>query len=122
MQTFREGDPKELMASLARQMNRDEFINFVSAALEQDEPEEFKSVWAHAPKQLRAVAYAPPPGVTVDVKALPEAERPAMYIKLNELRRQRCMPLSDPGQQHHWANENWVIMPMSKATEERFIC
>ena len=43
-----------------------------------------------------------------------------MYTKLNELRRERCIPLSHPAQQEQWANESWDIVPMSKVCKNHF--
>ena len=106
---------------LAASISRREFLAFVAAGLELVNPDEFKAVWADMPKPLRSVVYLPPPGSIVDVKTLPEAQRPAMYAKLNELRRERCMPLSDPTQQQQqWANEAWSLVPMSKITKDHF--
>ena len=77
-------------------------------------------MWPTIPRNLRAVAFKVPPGITNEVKTLEESARMAMYVKLNELRRERCIPLSDPSQQWQWANESWDIVPMSKLCKNRF--
>ena len=88
--------------------------------MKQLNPEEFKIIWANAPQELRAVAHASPPGVTTDVKKLPEEQTPAMYAKPNDLRRERRLPLADPAQRQYYASESWTVMPISKQVKEHF--
>ena len=61
-----------------------------------------------------------PPGVVVNVKSLPQEERARAYVVLNDLRRERCLPLSDPTQRSAWSADNWDFVAMSKNVKEHF--
>ena len=99
-------DVKEMPQFFSENLTRDKFVAFVAACVGHIHPEEFKMIWATAPRVIRAIAYAPPPGITPDVKSLPEDQRPSMYTKLNELRRERYRPLADPAQRQYYESEN----------------
>ena len=110
-------DPADL---LSRYLDPGIFNKFVGDCLAHLSEKDFRGLYFGLPRHLRAVAYELPPGVTADVKALAEPQRPAMYLRLADLRRERCLNVSDTAQQHNWANQSWDLVPMSKTCKTHF--
>ena len=96
------------------------FNKFVADCIGHLSEDDFKSIFFDLPRHLRSVAFQLPPGVTADVKDLPERQRPAMYARLADLRRERCLNISDSSQQHNWANQSWDLVPMSRTCKSHF--
>ena len=90
MTTFE--DTKDPALCLHEGLRRSVFTQFLTDCIKKLDPEEFTDVWDKLPRAHRAVAFSLPPGVTNDVKSLPEPERPAMHSKLIDIRRERCLP------------------------------
>ena len=101
-------------------MGKDEFNKLVLECLLLLSPEDFADIWVGIPRELRAVAWRPPPGIIVDIDSLKGVDRIQMCSKLNALRRERCIQLASPRQQSHFEDENWTITPMSRLCCSRF--
>ncbi|CAK9000907.1 unnamed protein product, partial [Durusdinium trenchii] len=101
-------------------MGKDEFNKYVLECLPLLSPEDFADIWVGIPRELRAVAWRPPPGIIVDIDSLKGVDRIQMCSKLNALRRERCIQLASPRQQSHFEDENWTITPMSRLCCSRF--
>ena len=68
-----------------------------------------------------SAVYAAPSDVIVDFHTIRDEEaRKKMCIRLNDLRRERCIMLAPQKDRHFWANESWVIQPMSRLTKNHF--
>ena len=93
-------------SDLKMDLGKEAFSKLVLECLLLLSPEEFGDIWVSIPRQLRAVAWRPPPGVVVDIDSLKGAERIQMCAKLNALRRERCVQLASPKQQPHFEDEN----------------
>ena len=106
---------------LSRGLEPSMFTKFVADCVAHLSDSDFRTIFFDLPRHLRAVAYELPPGVTADVKDLPERKRPAMYLRLADLRRERCLNISDSSQQHNWGNMSWDLVPMSKVCKTPFL-
>ena len=96
------------------------FTKFLSEAIQFLQPPEFRKFWDSVPRHLRGLVLEPPPDVVLDVGSLPPKDQPAMYIRLNDLRRERCRPLATPEQRKYWVDDDWMIVPMSKTAYKHF--
>ena len=85
-------------SDLKMDLGKEAFSKLVLECLLLLSPEEFGDIWVSIPRQLRAVAWRPPPGVVVDIDSLKGAERIQVCAKLNALRRERCVQLASPKQ------------------------
>ncbi|CAJ1339532.1 unnamed protein product, partial [Effrenium voratum] len=106
--------------ALEAEMGKADFNCFVLDCLLRLSSDDFADVWVGLPRELRAVAWRPPPGIIVDIDSLKGPERMQMCAKLNTLRRERCVKLASPKQQAHFEDENWTITPMSRLVCSRF--
>ena len=106
--------------ALEADMGKADFNCFVLDCLLRLSSDDFADVWVGLPRELRAVAWRPPPGIIVDIDSLKGPERMQMCAKLNTLRRERCVKLASPKQQAHFEDENWTITPMSRLVCSRF--
>lgn len=107
-------------AVLAQALNPITFAKFIGECIEKLGPSDFNQIFWQLSPTLRAAAYGLPPGVTTDIKSLPTPQQPAMCVKLRDLRRERCLNLSEASQRHNWANQTWDLVPMSRVTKEHF--
>ena len=105
---------------LKRDLGKESFNKFVLECLLLLSADEFADIWVGVPRELRAVAWRPPPGVVVDIDTLKGAERIQMCARLNALRRERCVQLASPKQRAHFEDENWTITPISRLCCSRF--
>eukprot|EP00435_Cladocopium_sp_Y103_P072278 s266_g39.t1 len=81
----------------------------------------FRQVFFALPPEFRAIAYQPPPGVIVDIHSLTDKEqRMSMCRRLNELRRERLLPLATPSAKAFFEEEGFKCVPMSRVTERHF--
>jgi hypothetical protein len=93
------------------------FAREVICALSHDD---FADTFFELPADHQKVAWRPPPGVVTDIQKLLQQERIAMAMRINEIRRQRCVQLSTPNTRKHWEDEGYTFVPMSRWTCKHF--
>ena len=103
-----------------KDLSRDDYKDFVVKAIQALDPDRFKDVWDLLPRDLRAVANLAPAGVEPNVKSLPLNQQWEMYMKVNQLRLERCIHLSESRQRGFWTNESWQVVALSRLAEDRY--
>lgn len=82
--------------------------------------EDFKGLFS-LPEEFRAVAYLPPSDVVVDIHSIKDKEaRMATCRRLNDLRRERLIPLASPSAKAFYQEDGFKCFPMSRITERPF--
>ena len=78
-------------------------------------------VFQSLPDEFRAVVLEAPPGVLVDTqKNSDQEERMLMCRRLNDLRRERLLPLASPTAVPFYQEDGFKCVPMSRQTERYF--
>ena len=84
-------------------------------------PETFKSIWASAPRGIRAAVWDPPPDLDPNFREIKDPDvKKKTCMALNALRRERCLPLAPDTDKWFWGAESWVVVPMSSNTKNHF--
>lgn len=93
----------------------------VSGSIQRMGVDSFKRLFSSLPAEFRAVAFDAPPGIVVDVHSIADKEqRMSMCRRLNELRRERLLPLAPPSAAAFYHEEGFKCVPMSRVTEKHF--
>ena len=83
--------------------------------------DDFRELFYSLPEDFRAVAYLPPHDVVVDIHGIKDKEaRMAMCRRLNDLRRERLIPLASPSAKAFYQEDGFKCVPMSRITERHF--
>ena len=81
----------------------------------------FRQLFQSLPDELRAVALEAPPGILVDTQRIADQEeRMLMCRRLNDLRRERLLPLASPAAVPFYQEDGFKCVPMSRQTERHF--
>ena len=87
--------PQEVADIIHTSTSREWKTNFISSMLSSTPPDVFKQAWSSAPQPLKTVVWEPPADVIVEWKGIVNTEtRKSMCMKLNDLRRERCLLLA----------------------------
>ena len=83
--------------------------------------EQFRRTFNSLPKEFQAIAFEPPEGIIVDTKSIKEDDaRIKMCMRINELRRERLLPLAAPQNVKYYQAEGTKILALSKIAERHF--
>ena len=97
------------------------FGDIFNALLQVVPPEVFKNAFNNAPFSVKAMVFEPPADLTVEWNDMNSGpERMKTCWRINSLMRERCLPLVPKGKREYWAEESWVLVPMSLETKARF--
>ena len=94
---------EEVARVITSTLSKESLTKFMQSTLQGISPEIFGEAWGKAPKPLQSTVWAAPPDVNVNWKELPRNEQKDMCLRLNQLRRERCLPLAPEADRMYWS-------------------